>query len=598
MTSRKQNSDQKAAQEKASRQKTPREGLHGFEQDWAAPALASAWESIQTIRSSEASCSQISRAALDLQRTVGNQAVVQLFRERAALTGARLTSGAGEKSDRNRQVDVSHISSVTAPTIQRRRVPEAGDLDEILTDIEGTETPEGMDFEVVDAPNLAAHQAGLVRIIRRAANELTDDQKWEVILGAFRGMSLDEINALPEREKLTRLASAITEVVPDLELGDPGEYNIGARPKKDDVDNIRTLVANCNGIFDAIAAGTHDTSLGQVFGTSKIGAAKRKYRRARSWMNILHRRNRIVTDRSGYSEEVGLGGLTGFQQQISVAYGYIDSPDDTESIITMIHESMHAGNANVDDRGYIDQPSFQELDEAVKLNNAAHFEVVPRRIRVAEYAFLNDDGTGMVFVPAGTGATPALTDRQQAIRGATETFREAWTTGLNLYEFFVRVHNTPREWTRLNLSVEYGAARGVHFSDCLPFWSQVLKLTVHEKTTIDPTSSDPSVQPVSVIDIALLEGAIRKLAIGMKKVPKKEADALAFEWVHATPAEIAAATTVAAERDLLIKLVIKTKMIEVTGPLDRDFRMVNTMASNGATYSDMLTRRAPADFPD
>ena len=98
-------------------------------------------------------------------------------------------------------------------------------------------------------------------------------------------------------------------------------------------------------------------------------------------MNRLHRRGRIVTDRSGYSDEVSTdGGLTGFEEQISIHADVWDNPTADESVVTMIHEAMHAGNETVDDKGYIGSPSFTELSAATKLTNAAHFEVVPRRI--------------------------------------------------------------------------------------------------------------------------------------------------------------------------------------------------------------------------
>ena len=549
--------------------------------------------SIQAVRSSKGSSRRFHRATLDLQRTIGNRKVVQLLKERELLAEPRATEDIPETVAGFR---FNQRIGSRPPGIQRRRVPDVGVLNDILTDMAATETDEGYDFEIVDAPNIAAHQAGLVRLIQRALNDLEPDRQMEVLLQAVRPLSFDEFLALPEREQLTRLSGAITSLVPELRLGDPREYNIGARTGTDDAENIRTLVTNTNIVFDDIASGSHDTSVGEIFGASNIRAAKRKYARARSWMNILHRRNKIVTDRSGYSGEVNLGGLTGFHEQISVESGAVDNPDNDEQKILMLHEAMHAGNADVDDHGYIDQPSFKELAEDVKLTNAAHFEVVPRRILTVSFAF-----EGETFVPAGTtGPTgtvaPALTDRQQAIRGASETFREAWTTGLNLYEFFVLVHNTPRKWTRMNL-IRYGATAGNRFSHCLPFWSKVQKMTVHEKTTIDPTSDNPSIHPVSTIDIGLAEGVIRSLAAGMNSVPDDETAAEEYERLHATPAEIAAATTIEAERDLLIKLVIRAELGEVTGAEERDFRMVHTMARHN-TYRSMLTRRSPADFAD
>jgi hypothetical protein len=52
------------------------------------------------------------------------------------------------------------------------------------------------------------------------------------------------------------------------------------------------------------------------------------------------------------AKEVSEGGLTG-PDQISVAPDVIDNPDENDSITTFIHESMHAGNADIDDDLYL-----------------------------------------------------------------------------------------------------------------------------------------------------------------------------------------------------------------------------------------------------
>lgn len=132
---------------------------------------------------------------------------------------------------------------------------------------------------------------------------------------------------------------------------------MGARTGTNDAANITTLVNGANTIFSAIASGSHDASVGQIFGTANITTAKSRYAAARVRMNFLKTRNKIVTDRSGYSGEVGLGGLTN-SAQIMVSFQTIDNPTDMESIVTMIHEAMHAGNNSVTDLGYISRANF------------------------------------------------------------------------------------------------------------------------------------------------------------------------------------------------------------------------------------------------
>ncbi len=113
---------------------------------------------------------------------------------------------------------------------------------------------------------------------------------------------------------------------------------------------------------------------------------------------------------------------------------------------------------------------------------------------------------------------------------------------------------SPREWRTFEIRRRLGGVgAGLKWADTLPFWSKVMKLTIHERTAIDPTSADPSRQPVTGIDVALSEGVVRKLSIAMDAVPGTEAEATAFLNAKATAAERAAATTVAAERDLLMQ---------------------------------------------
>ncbi len=527
----------------------------------------------------------------------------QSLRAQAYTTGAQIVFAAGQYAPGTSHGKallahelahvVQHQEGRVAPGwIQRRRVPGGTGLDTAL----GT-----------TGPNFAAGRVGLARVLHRAWITLTGTQRTSVrtaVVPVLLSWTSDadlftQLNAAT-RDQLLAFAQALRTEVPSLELGDPLLIDVGARPATADAANITTLVNGANTILDAIAAGTHDAGIGQIFGAANVATAKGKYHNARVRINFLKTNNHIVTDRSGYSEEVRLGGLSN-ADQIALSPDTIDNPSDNESVITLIHEGMHAGNNDIDDFGYIDQPSFTALAEAVKLVNAAHYEVVPRRILGASHAF-----AGQTFVPAGTtvGAVtaPALTPRQQAIRGASETFRDAWTAGLNLHSLYVHLFRTPAEWSTLDLHAEYnGAAAGARFSNTLPYWSKVEKMTLHTRPGIDPASASPANRPVTLIDISLSEGLTRKLSTGMNRVPQTETTAQSFETTHASAAErTAAQASVSAERDLLIRLVIRVHANDMTGPLDRDTRVVQRMAqaARAVDFTDYLQIRSPADFAD
>lgn len=505
-------------------------------------------------------------------------------------------TGAGGRLLRH---ELAHVvqgdRGLVAPgVVQLRRVPAAAGLDAALP-------------PTSDPVELEAARQGLARVLTRAWVELTVTQRASVRRDAAANLGLTFTNAATlrplllasSRDGLLAFAELIRVANPGRTLGDPALIDTGPRPATADAANLGTLITNAEAIFREIASGSRDGDLTDVFGAAHVRTAKARYARAVARMRVLRRRNAIVTDRSGYNDEVDLGGLTN-SEQISVSPHTIDNPSDNESVVTFIHESMHAGNSAVRDFGYITQPSFTALPEATKLNNAAHYEVVPRRILGAAHDF-----AGQTFVPAGTtsGSTtaPALTPREEAIRGASEEYRAAWTAGLNLHTLFVQVHRNPTQWRRLDLAASFsGASSRARFSNTLPFWSKVEGLTIHgREASINPAGT-PAQQPVTLIDIALSEGLVRKLSAGMNGVPQTETDATAFLAAHASAAERAAATTVDLEKELLVRLVRRRVTQAITGAEDRDVQVVARLAraNRASNFTDLLRQRtSTASFP-
>lgn len=471
--------------------------------------------------------------------------------------------------------------------LQRRRIPDAP----------------GLDADLPTSAGFTEARAGLARAISRAWGEMTPAQQAAVktavaglgITWATEAQLLAKLNTAT-RAQLINFAHAVRTVDPTTELGNPALIDTGARPATADAANIAILVAEANVVFVLIQAGINDTDIAQIFGAANVAAAKAKYANAQSQMHTLQAANKIVTDRSGFNAEDFVGGLSN-AQQIALNPKVIDNPAEKESVITLIHESMHAGNNDVKDNGgYITQPSFTVQPESVKLTNAAHFEIVPRRILGANHAF-----AGQTFVPAGTtSGGPGLTPRQQAVRDAADTFRQAWTAGLRLHKLYVELFKAPTEWNTRDLGTFNGGQAGAHFADALPFWSKVEMLTIHTRLgSINPAGT-PAVKPVTLIDIALSEGLVRKLVFGLFRSPKTPTDAVNLESASATAAERAAAAVSAdAERDLLIKLVIKTQLGDLTGSLSRDAQVVARLAQAGKLkdFSDMLVARPPSAFP-
>ncbi len=467
---------------------------------------------------------------------------------------------------------------------------------------------------------------------RQADSSWKDNSTHNVSVSLSNALSLDQIVASLDAGSIPQLeafARAIQAAVPDDVLGDPHLIDSGPRPEAHNVAdqaNINTLADRAQDVFDAIIAGHRDSDLRQIFGAAHVAAAKNKCRLAKAEMRRLQHIGKILTDWSGYAEETGVGGLTFFHRQIALQHGFLDAPTEPDSIATMVHESMHAGNADVTDNGYILTPPFLTLDWPLKLNNAAHFEVIAYRMldpsNEQAYPDTHHPGHFLEFVPAGSGGTPPLTAREDAIGRANRKYEAAWDTAIDLHGILVRVYEHPGEWNGLDLhtSPDFGVAAGSRFSQSLPYWSKVLRMTIHARTGYPPPipfpapaapahaapppvpAGTPSASPVTQIDIAQSEHVTRKLGDGMEQTGTKKmtvAKAIDRESTAtaAQTAQIAAGP--AQEADVLVSLVRTQTIGEITGPPDRDSRVIDRLAqAHTGTYVDILAPKAPATFPN
>lgn len=498
------------------------------------------------------------RQLLDLQASVGNRAV-------AGLTAHRAQPG-------------------PTPAIQRRRVPAQSELSALVT------------AGATDAP---AHLNGLWRAISRAFTQVpvADQPKvWNRYMALGGGPSLSGSSAI-------LMAKAIQAEFPHLLLGDPRLLNTGARSGTLDKRNLRVLVRTVARLLNAVVGSSYDPQLRLVFGGLHVAAAKAKYSSAKSALTTLAAADKIVTDRSGYGSEVSLGGLTN-SSQIMVAPQVIDHPNSKESIITLLHESMHAGNADVDDFGYIASTSFTTMAAADKLTNAAHFEIVPRQIKKAPHAY-----KGVRMVPAGTTVVPPgggppvtappLTKLEEAMRETSERFRESWALGLNLHNLWVRIYKNPADWTGASLPAEYSGATAATFEECMPYWSWAQMLTVHDRAGINPAAGGRSAAPVTQIDVALSEGVTRLMAQAMGLCNKHFAATTDAEKLLKRHFGFMAklGVTVGMIRNQLIYSILG-ELGSITGAAERDRKLVDAMhrGTTGSSWAGTMKARSPGKF--
>jgi hypothetical protein len=515
----------------------------------------------------------LSSTVLAMQRTVGNRAVARM------------------------------LAPASGRTLQRRRLPPRAHSERLLVQQVGGVT--------VDAPDAAEHRAGIERLIGLGEGEMSPAQRARVTTLAHAGTTAPQWAALSQSERDLREADAIMHVQPSATMTDPAHIVTGPRAGTRDRANLASVVAWANRMFAQIASGALDTHIGQVFGATNVAAAKQKYQNGHDRMNELFALvpPLIVTDRSGYNAEAGVGGAT-THEQIMVETSVFDDPTSRGSVVTLIHESLHAGNADVgDDGGYIYRADeFTTAQPATKLTNAAHFEVVPRRMLgmgARGWAY-----PGQTFVPAALAPPPPppvgpappppppvgpqRTPRQEAIHNASEAFRISWAIADDVHRAaWTELLQHPDEWNTADLHASLGPGAAPHFADTLPFLSKVLGMTIHRRGSIDPTSADPARQPVTEIDVGISEAVVRQVSHAMDAVPASEADAVALETARASPVERGAATTVPAETELLIKCVLR-RVGPITTTPERDVHVVQTLSEHGEDLEQLLRARAPA----
>ncbi len=387
-------------------------------------------------------------------------------------------------------------------------------------------------------------------------------------------------------DQVLQFAKVVFDADPSTQLGDPASGNSPPRNATDEA-NINTLVAGADKVFNAAAGGTEDSDITQVFGAANLATAKTKFDLAQKAMHKMQTDKKILSDRSGFDQETSTGGLTSFGRQIMLRGATIDTPTAAASQATLVHESMHAGNSDVrDEGGYPSQGDvFKAQQEPAKLANAAHYGVIAFRVLdpKSNGAFPKQTFTpGPVTPPvAGAPSKAAVTD---AAGEASQRYREAWTTALNVHSWLTAVFLKPDSWNP-------------NFSGFLPFWSKVMKMTIHKRAGTAPAAVTPA-NPVTEVDIAQSEAVSRKMIQGyhvLNALQPPEKIALEKSATSSQKTEIAKGPE--QEVPVLVSLVRSQKIGEVTGTVDRDERAVDTMSTANRTGT-MSAARDPASFAD
>lgn len=254
---------------------------------------------------------------------------------------------------------------------------------------------------------------------------------------------------------------------------------------KADQAKMLSVFGKALGLVGVAIADSH--GLEQVFGKSNVAAARAIYLKSMIAMlgAVVDMEKMLSTDYNRDDPEIGLGGWANFQGKhvhLTRAVAQVDDEDD--SIITIVHEFAHMADSSVDDNGYYGSSGFESMDEATKLQNAAHFEELPARyLGKSKYA-------GMTFKPGVAKGGGKVTFEDRVRRKASEYLRKAWDKAVD-------VHTWMRE-RRIN--IEAGK------SDFAAHKARILEISRLEGLTIHD-QSPPST--INMNDIVLCEGIAR-----------------------------------------------------------------------------------------
>jgi hypothetical protein len=124
----------------------------------------------------------------------------------------------------------------------------------------------------------------------------------------------------------------------------------------------------------------------------------------------------------------------------------------------------------------------------------------------------------------------------------------------------VELLRNPAEWDTLDISRRFGLPSRTRFADVMPFWSKVEKLTIHDRTHINPSGGDPSTNSVTLIDVALSGGVCQQDGAMHAQCAKGRRGRARARDHDASTEMSAARTSRPGERDLLIKIILRDRL--------------------------------------
>ncbi|WP_157098359.1 hypothetical protein [Chlorobaculum limnaeum] len=243
---------------------------------------------------------------------------------------------------------------------------------------------------------------------------------------------------------------------------------------------------------------TDEPGLRAVFGPTEWSTAQAGYRLINNRLVAISAdiEHRISTDYNLDAQETFLGGWASFgDQHIHLLSTVVSDPLTPRSKVTLLHEAAHLADSRIDDHGYYGTPGFEAAEEAIKVNNAAHYEELPRRTwGISSYV-------GQTFTPGLTSSGAPLTTEEQIRAGGVQYYRKAWDAASDFDSLIKDVRRNQLDGTPLDGAT---VARMLEVSP-------LMDLTLHEQMVSPPE--------VTRLDITTSESIVRAMSIAKRNVP-------------------------------------------------------------------------------
>lgn len=260
--------------------------------------------------------------------------------------------------------------------------------------------------------------------------------------------------------------------------------------RKVDQAKLKVLMKDAG---DLIAKAEGDAAgLKDVFGAQDT-VAKTRYSAARGALTTVagDLDKHVTTDYNLDDPEMFLGGWAMHSQQLMhLLVGVVKGIDPAESQTVLIHEAAHLGHGSVLDLGYYGTSAFEAMSEIDKINNAAHFEELPRRV-LGTSMF-----SGHVFRPGTMKGGGAITRTDIVRKLASDHVQKAWDAAVDAHMWLRGVR---KAWLRGN---------NKPFADEKPLILELSKLgdlTVHRQ--------NPGHARVTALDVVIIESIARAMGL-------------------------------------------------------------------------------------